>query len=208
MARTVADYMVQTLKQAGVKRAFGVVGDSLNGFTDALHRAGGLDWVHVRHEEAGAFAAGAEAPLTGELAVCAGSCGPGNLHLINGLLDCHRSRVPVLAIAAHIPATEIGIDYFHATHPESLFRECSHYVELISQAEQAPQVFERAVRAAIARQHDGPAPVDVVSARQELILPPKTTPVEAKNFGLFLIKAVLDGRGSQLIDLAKTNVLR
>jgi pyruvate dehydrogenase (quinone) len=151
MARTVAAYIVQTLKQAGVKRVFGVVGDSLNGFTDALHRAGGLDWVHVRHEEAGAFAAGAEAHLTGELAVCAGSCGPGNLHLINGLFDCHRSRVPVLAIAAHIPSTEIGIDYFQATHPESLFRECSHYVELISQAEQAPQIFERAIRAAIAR---------------------------------------------------------
>src|SRR6201995_1926067 len=118
MARIVADYMAETLKQAGGKRVYGVVGDTLNGFTDALRRIGSIDWMHMRHEEAGAFAAGAEAHLTGELAVCAGSCGPGNLHLINGLFDCHRSRVPVLAIAAHIPSTEIGIDYFQATHPE------------------------------------------------------------------------------------------
>ena len=106
---------------AGVNRVYGVVGDSLNGFTDALHRLKNIEWIHMRHEEAAAFAAGAEAQLTGELAVCAGSCGPGNLHLINGLFDCHRSRVPVLAIAAHIPSSEIGISYFQATHPESLF---------------------------------------------------------------------------------------
>jgi pyruvate dehydrogenase (quinone) len=151
MAKTVADFMAETLKQAGVKRIYGVVGDSLNGFTDALRRQGGVDWIHMRNEEAGAFAAGAQAQVTGELAVCAGSCGPGNLHLINGLFDCHRSRSPVLAIAAHIPSTEIGIDYFQATHPESLFKECSHYVELISSPEQAPQIFERAIRVAVAR---------------------------------------------------------
>jgi pyruvate dehydrogenase (quinone) len=151
MARTVAGFMVETLKQAGVKRVYGVVGDSLNGFSDALRRLGGIDWIHMRHEEAGAFAAGAEAHLTGELAVCAGSCGPGNLHLINGLFDCHRSRVPVLAIAAHIPSSEIGIDYFQATHPESLFRECSHYVELVSSPGQLPQILERAMRTAVAR---------------------------------------------------------
>jgi pyruvate dehydrogenase (quinone) len=149
MARIVADYMAETLKQAGVKRVYGVVGDTLNGFTDALRRIGGIEWMHMRHEEAGAFAAGAEAHLTGELAVCAGSCGPGNLHLINGLFDCHRSRVPVLAIAAHIPSTEIGIDYFQATHPENLFKECSHYVELVSRPDQLPQVLERAIRAAV-----------------------------------------------------------
>ncbi len=152
MARTVADFMAETLKQAGVKRVYGVVGDSLNGFTDSLRRMGGVDWIHMRHEEAGAFAAGAEAHLTGELAVCVGSCGPGNLHMINGLFDCHRSRVPVLAIAAHIPSTEIGTDYFQATHPEILFKECSHYVELISTPEQAPQIIERAIRTAVARQ--------------------------------------------------------
>ncbi|MGC1301690.1 MAG: ubiquinone-dependent pyruvate dehydrogenase [Caulobacteraceae bacterium] len=151
MARTVADFMAETLKQAGVKRVYGVVGDSLNGFTDSLRRQDTVEWIHMRNEEAGAFAAGAEAHVTGELAVCAGSCGPGNLHLINGLFDCHRSRVPVLAIAAHIPSTEIGIDYFQATHPESLFKECSHYVELISSPEQAPQILERAIRTAVAR---------------------------------------------------------
>src|ERR1700729_415787 len=130
MAMTVADQFAETLATAGVKRIYGIVGDSLNGLTDSIRRQGKIEWIHVRHEEVGAFAAGAEAHLTGELAVCAGSCGPGNLHLINGLFDCQRSRVPVLAIAAHIPSTEIGIDYFQATHPESLFRECCHYVEL------------------------------------------------------------------------------
>jgi pyruvate dehydrogenase (quinone) len=151
MARTAADFMAEALQKAGVKRVYGVVGDSLNGFTDALRRRKSIDWIHVRHEEAAAFAAGAEAHLTGELAVCAGSCGPGNLHLINGLFDCHRSRVPVLAIAAHIPSKEIGIDYFQATHPERLFGECSHYVELVSSPEQLPQILERAMRTAVGR---------------------------------------------------------
>ena len=108
MAGTVADAMVSMLKESGVRRIYGIPGDSLNGFTDALRRDGGIAWEHVRHEEAAAFAAAGEAAVTGELAVCAGSCGPGNLHLINGLFDCHRSGVPVLAIAAHIPSTEIG----------------------------------------------------------------------------------------------------
>ena len=112
MATTVADQMVETLVAAGVQRIYGIVGDSLNGFTDSLRRQGKIDWLHVRHEEVAAFAAGADAHLTGELAVCAGSCGPGNLHLINGLFDCHRSRVPVLAIAAHIPSAEIGVGLF------------------------------------------------------------------------------------------------
>src|SRR5215469_2866631 len=151
MARIVADYMAETLKQAGVKRVYGVVGDTLNGFTDSLRRVGGIDWIHMRHEEGAAFAAGAEAHLTGQLAVCAGSCGPGNLHLINGLFDCHRSGVPVLAIAAHIPSTEIGIDYFQATHPEILFKECSHYVELVSDPDLVAQVLTRAMRVAVAK---------------------------------------------------------
>jgi pyruvate dehydrogenase (quinone) len=151
MARTAADFMAEALEKAGIERVYGVVGDSLNGFTDALRRRKRIDWIHVRHEEAAAFAAGAEAHLTGELAVCAGSCGPGNLHLINGLFDCHRSRVPVLAIAAHIPSKEIGIDYFQATHPERLFIECSHYVELVSSPEQLPQILERAMRTAVGR---------------------------------------------------------
>ena len=152
MTRTAAAYMADTLRQAGVKRVYGVVGDSLNGFTDALRRMeGDIEWVHVRHEEAAAFAAGAEAHVTGKLAVCAGSCGPGNLHLINGLFDCQRNGVPVLAIAAHIPSTEIGIDYFQATHPETLFKECSHYVELVSRPEQLPQILDRAIRVAVAK---------------------------------------------------------
>ena len=151
MPKSTADLMAETLSQAGVKRVYGVVGDSLNGFTDALRRRGDIAWIHMRHEEGAAFAAGAEAHLTGQLAVCAGSCGPGNLHLINGLFDCQRSGVPVLAIAAHIPSTEIGIDYFQATHPESLFRECSHYVELVSDPRQLLQILTRAMRVAVAR---------------------------------------------------------
>lgn len=148
---TAADYLATTLARAGVKRVFGVVGDSLNGFTDSLRRQGEIEWIHMRHEEAAAFAAGAEAHLTGSLAVCAGSCGPGNLHLINGLFDSHRSGVPVLAIAAHIPSKEIGIDYFQATHPEALFKECSHYVELVSDPAQLPQILNRAMRVAVAK---------------------------------------------------------
>jgi pyruvate dehydrogenase (quinone) len=149
MASTVAGQMVQTLAAAGVSRIYGIVGDSLNGFTDALRRHRGIDWLHLRHEEVAAFAAGAEAHLTGNLAVCAGSCGPGNLHLINGLFDCHRSRVPVVAIAAHIPSPEIGASYFQETHPEQLFRECSGYCELVSSAEQMPRVLEVAIRRAV-----------------------------------------------------------
>ena len=149
MSKTAADYMARTLAEMGVKRIYGVVGDSLNGFSDSLRRLKAIDWVHVRHEEGAAFAAAAEAHLTGELAVCAGSCGPGNLHLINGLFDAQRSGVPVLAIAAHIPSTEIGIDYFQATHPESLFKECAHYVELVSHADQLPQILARAIRVAV-----------------------------------------------------------
>ena len=151
MSTTGADYIAQALHQAGVQRIYGVVGDSLNGFTDALRRLEKIDWIHVRNEEGAAFAAGAEAHLTGELAVCAGSCGPGNLHLINGLFDCQRSGVPVLAIAAHIPSSEIGIDYFQATHPESLFKDCSHYVELVSNPKMLAQVLTRAMRVAVAK---------------------------------------------------------
>jgi pyruvate dehydrogenase (quinone) len=148
MAHAVADQMVETLAAAGVERIYGIVGDSLNGFTDALRRHGGIRWLHVRHEEVAAFAAGADAHVTGSLAVCAGSCGPGNLHLINGLFDCHRSRVPVVAIAAHIPSPEIGSAYFQETHPEHLFRECSSYCELVSNPEQMPRALEIAVRRA------------------------------------------------------------
>ena len=151
MARSAAAYMAETLAEAGVKRIYGIVGDSLNGFTDALRAQKKIDWIHMRHEEGAAFAAAGEAHITGQLAVCAGSCGPGNLHLINGLFDAQRSRVPVLAIAAHIPSHEIGIDYFQATHPETLFKECSHYVELVSSPDQLPQILTRAIRVAVAK---------------------------------------------------------
>lgn len=151
MSRTASEYLVEALERTGVQRVYGVVGDSLNGFSDALRRRKSIAWIHMRHEEAAAFAAGAEAHLTGNLAVCAGSCGPGNLHLINGLFDCQRNGVPVLAIASHIPSSEIGIDYFQATHPESLFKECSHYVELVSSANQLPQILKRAIRIAVAK---------------------------------------------------------
>jgi pyruvate dehydrogenase (quinone) len=147
----VAEVLVQTLIEAGVKRVYGVAGDSLNGMTDTIRKSDKIEWLHVRHEEVAAFAAGAEAHLTNEIAVCAGSCGPGNLHLINGLFDCHRSRVPVLAIAAQIPSHEIGGGYFQETHPEHLFKDCSYYCELVSQPEQMPRILAIAMRTAIAR---------------------------------------------------------
>lgn len=149
MATTVAEIIVERLKDAGVARVYGIPGDSLNGFTDALRVDGSIRWQHVRHEEGAAFAATAEASLTGEMAVCAGSCGPGNLHLINGLFDAHRSRVPVLAIAAHIPAPEIGSGYFQETHPEQLFRECSSFCEMVSTPEQMPRLLDVAMRTAV-----------------------------------------------------------
>lgn len=148
---TCADYLTETLSQIGVQRIWGVTGDSLNGINDSLHRSQKIKWMHVRHEEVGAFAAGAEAAVTGELAVCAGSCGPGNLHLINGLYDCQRNHVPVLAIASHIPSSEIGLHYFQETHPQELFRECSHYVELVTNPAQFPRVLETAIRTAVSR---------------------------------------------------------
>src|SRR5271155_1158994 len=172
MGMTTADLMAEVLARAGVKRIYGVVGDSLNAFTDALRRLETIQWVHVRHEEGAAFAAAADAHVTGNLAVCAGSCGPGNLHLINGLFDAQRSGVPVLAIAAHIPSSEIGIDYFQATHPESLFKDCSHYVELVSNPGQLAQVLTRAIRVAV-----GKRGVAVVVIPGDIALKPATAKV-------------------------------
>ncbi|WP_010586121.1 ubiquinone-dependent pyruvate dehydrogenase [Schlesneria paludicola] len=151
MSQTVADEIVATLSKAGVQRIYGIVGDSLNPVTAALSRQKEIDWIHVRHEEAAAFAAGAEAQLTGNLTVCAGSCGPGNLHLINGLFDAHRSMAPVLAIASHIPTTEIGTGYFQETHPDQLFRECSHYCELVTNPRQLTRVLQSAIQHAISQ---------------------------------------------------------
>ncbi|MFM0362037.1 ubiquinone-dependent pyruvate dehydrogenase [Paraburkholderia sediminicola] len=148
---TVAERLVETLEAAGVRRIYGLVGDSLNGITESLRTREKIEWIAVRHEEVAAFAAGADAQLTDELAVCAGSCGPGNLHLINGLFDCHRNRVPVVAIAAHIPSTETGSGYFQETHPQILFKECSHYVELVTDAAHVPRIVETAIREAVTK---------------------------------------------------------
>jgi pyruvate dehydrogenase (quinone) len=179
MTDTVADRIAEILALAGTKRIYGIVGDSLNGLTDAIRRQRKIDWVHVRNEEAAAFAAGAEAHLTGELAVCAGSCGPGNLHLINGLFDCHRSRAPVLAIAAQIPSAELGAGYFQETHPERLFKECSHYCELISGAHQMPRTLEIAIRHAI-----GDRGVSVVVVPGDIALQPAGEANAPKVWGL------------------------
>ncbi|WP_082728113.1 thiamine pyrophosphate-binding protein [Burkholderia mayonis] len=277
MASTIADDLAQTLAAAGVTKIWGVTGDSLNGLSDSLRRIGGICWMHTRHEEAAAFAAGAEAAETGRLAVCAGSCGPGNLHLINGLFDCHRNHVPVLAIAAQIPSTEIGLGYFQETHPQALFQECSHYVELVTNASQFPRVLERAMLlgdlltarqldlpikvivynnsslgfvamemmaggyldtgtdlhetdfAAIARgagihglrvtesealpdairkllAYPGPALLDVVTDKHELAMPPKIEWAHAKGFSLYMLRAVLSGRGDEVLELAQTNL--
>jgi pyruvate dehydrogenase (quinone) len=204
MPKSVADQFVEVLVAAGVKRIYGIVGDSLNGITDSVRRHGGIEWLHVRHEEVAAFAAGAEAHLTGALAVCAGSCGPGNLHLINGLFDCHRSRVPVLAIAAHIPSAEIGSGYFQETHPQDLFRECSHYCELVSGANQMPRILEVAIREAVGKRGASvivipgdvalqPA-VDAPTSKVSSLLPsaPVVTPAKPD---LDKLAALLNGEG-------------
>ena len=197
MAKTVADQFAEVLAIAGVKRIYGIVGDSLNGLTDAIRRQGKIEWLHVRHEEVAAFAAGAEAHLTGELAVCAGSCGPGNLHLINGLFDCHRSRVPVLAIAAQIPSAEIGAGYFQETHPQDLFRECSHYCELISGANQMPRVLEMAIRDAVGRRG-----VSVVVIPGDVALHPAADAPPPKPAGLLPTRPVVVPEKSDLDRLA------
>jgi pyruvate dehydrogenase (quinone) len=165
MAKTIAAKLVAQLIRAGVKRVHGVVGDSLNGIVDEIRIQGTIEWIHYRHEEAAAFAAGAEAQLTGQLAVCAGSCGPGNLHLINGLYDCHRSMAPVLAIAAQIPSMEIGTSYFQETRPEHLFRECSYYCETITSGKQMPRVLQIAMQHAI-----GQRGVSVISIAGDVAL--------------------------------------
>jgi len=197
MAKSVADQFAETLAVVGVKRIYGIVGDSLNGLTDSIRRQGKIEWLHVRHEEVAAFAAGAEAHLTGELAVCAGSCGPGNLHLINGLFDCHRSRVPVLAIAAQIPSAEIGAGYFQETHPQDLFRECSHFCELISGANQMPRVLEMAIRGAVGRRG-----VSVVVIPGDVALQPSADAPPPKIAGLLPPRPVVTPEKSDLDRLA------
>lgn len=193
----VADLIIETLQEAGVERIFGVVGDSLNGLTESLRERDAIEWVHVRHEEVAAFAASGEAQITGELAVCAGSCGPGNLHLINGLFDAHRSRAPVLAIAAHIPSAEIGGSYFQETHPQNLFRECSHYCELVSDPNQLPFVLENAIRAAI-----GLRGVAVVVIPGDIALKPAPSRSISPRRSLVPAAPVVTPPASDLADLA------
>jgi pyruvate dehydrogenase (quinone) len=197
--KNVAEVLVDVLVEAGVERIYGVAGDSLNGITDALRRREQIRWVGVRHEEAAAFAAGAEAHLTGRLAVCAGSAGPGNMHLINGLYDCHRSRVPVLAIAAQIPSHEIGSGYFQETRPEHLFAQCSQYCELVSQPEQMPRVVEIAIQSALSRR--GVAVValpgdvalrDAVEERPRLHFPEPKPTVRPSEEEIKILAAVLN----------------
>ena len=197
MVRTVADQFAQMLAAAGVKRIYGIVGDSLNGLTDSLRRQGKIEWIHVRHEEVAAFAAGAEAHLTGDLAVCGGSCGPGNLHLINGLFDCHRSRVPVLGIAAQIPSSEIGAGYFQETHPQILFQECSHYCELISGSDQMPRILEVAIREAIAKRG-----VAVVVIPGDVALLPASDAPTAKAASLLPVTPSVTPAQSEITQLA------
>jgi pyruvate dehydrogenase (quinone) len=168
---TVAQHLIAALEASGVHRIYGLPGDSLNGFTDAIRRSGGISWEHVRHEESAAFAAAADAALTGRLAVCAGSCGPGNLHLINGLFDAQRTRVPVLAIAAHIPLAEVGSGYFQETHPQELFRECSVYCELVSNPGMALRILQIAMRTAVEE-----CGVAVVVIPAEVFLSPLSDP--------------------------------
>jgi thiamine pyrophosphate-dependent acetolactate synthase large subunit-like protein len=260
MAKTVADQFAEILATAGVKRIYGIVGDSLNGLTDALRRQDKIEWVHVRHEEVAAFAAGAEAHLTGELAVCAGSCGPGNLHLINGLFDCHRSRVAVLAIAAaqtigaqsafpgrqvislsgdggfamlmgdflslvqlRLPVKVVVFNYgalgfIEIEQKSTGFLETGTELQNPNFAAMAEAVGVRGIRLedpddveagiAAALAHDGPVLVAAVVNRTELAMPPAVTTEMAKGFTLYMVKAVMSGRGDELIDLARTNLWR
>jgi pyruvate dehydrogenase (quinone) len=176
----IATIIVDTLVSIGVKRVYGVPGDSLNGITDAIRTHKELAWIHTRNEEAAAFAAGAEAHLTGTLAVCAGSCGPGNTHLINGLYDCHRSRVPVLAIAAQIPTKELGSDYFQETKPDHIFRDCSHFCETISHPSQMPRVLEIAIRTAVAKRGVSVIVISGDTALQEAAMRRANLTIEAQ----------------------------
>ena len=196
--KNVATLIIETLRQVGVRRIFGVVGDSLNGLTEAIRQQKEIEWIPVRHEEVAAFAASGASQILGELTVCAGSCGPGNLHLINGLFDAHRSRTPVLAIAAQIPSNEIGGGYFQETHPQNLFRECSHYCELISDANQLPYVLDNAIRAAI-----GLRGVAVIVVPGDIALSSAPTRAITPNSGLIPPTPVILPSESDLNSLAE-----
>ena len=149
MAKNVAEQLVDTLEKAGVKRIYAVTGDSLNEVNEAVRKSGKIKWIHVRHEETGAFAAASEAQLNGELACCAGSSGPGHVHLINGLYDAQRSGAPVLAIASTLPTHEFGTEYFQETNTIKLFEDCSYYNQVATTPEQFPRMWQGAIQAAL-----------------------------------------------------------
>ena len=184
MQKTVSDQVVEMLAAAGVRRIYGMAGDALHPLMEALQRDSRIRWVHVRHEETAAFAASAEAQLTGELAVCCGSCGPGNMHLINGLYDASRSGAPVLALAAHIPTLQIGTHYIHETHPTFFFRECASYCELVSRPRQLPPVLAEAMRTARARRGVGmlvlPGDVAGMPAVDDTVVAPVLPPADSQ----------------------------
>src|SRR5260370_29726428 len=194
----VADLIAETLIQAGVKRIFGVVGDSMKGLAEGLRKRSAIDWIHVRHEEVAAFAGAGEWQVTGGLAVGAGSCGRANLHVIKGLFDAHRSRTPVLAIAAQIPSAEIGGGYFQETHPQDLFRECSHYCELVSDPAQLPYVLENAIRAAVGRRG-----VAVIVIPGDVALRPAPKRGISPNAGLLPAAPIVQPAEGQLEALAE-----
>lgn len=201
----IAENIVDNLKANGIKRVYGIPGDSLNGFTDALRRSG-IEWVHMRHEEAAAFAAAGDAGVTGELAVCVGSCGPGNLHLINGLFDAQRSRVPVLAIAAHIPTEEIGSNYFQETHPQELFRECSHYAEYVASPTQMPRVLRIAMQTALDKQGVSVVVIPGDVALQEVI-DDTVTPIQRHRSHVTPVDDQLQAAATLLNDASKVTIL-
>src|ERR1700735_1148273 len=205
----VAEVLVETLIANGVERVWGLPGDSLNGITDAIRTRPAIKWLHVCNEEAGAFSAGAESHITGKLAVCAGSCGPGNLQLINGLFDCQRSRVPVLAIAAQIPSAELGSGYFQETHPENLFKECSHYCELVSGPNQMPRTLEIAIREAVGKRG---VSVIVMPGDIALLAASDTAPVQVAGLlprmpTVMPAKADLDGLAAMLNGEGRVTIL-
>src|SRR6202046_5453175 len=197
MAKRVADLLVDVLLETDVQRIYGVPGDSLNGITDSIRTRENIQWIGMRHEEAAAFAAGAEAHLTGKLAVGAGSCGPGNMHLINGLYDCQRSRVPVLAIAAQIPSSEIGSGYFQETRPEQLFKECSHYCEFVSGANQMQRTLELAIRQAVTNRG-----VSVVVIPGDVALQPAAAAVDPQPANLLPARPAVPAANEALGQLA------
>ncbi len=203
----IAKIIVDTLESVGAKRVYGVPGDSLNGITDAIRTHKSVEWVHMRNEEAAAFAAGAEAHLTGKLAVCAGSCGPGNTHLINGLYDCQRNRVPVLAIAAQIPSKEVGSEYFQETKPDHIFKDCSHYCEYISQPSQMPRVLEIAIRTAIAKRGVAVIVISGDTALQEATLQRIRLAVDSMQPVSSPAPSALARAAAMLNDAAKVTIL-